>query len=229
MDKSTSNTGNINTIEKLDFNKVTHEEKGFTTHLNLVLQHVHDALALGVWCYLSSLPTNWKINKSKLKTQFNMGREKLDNVLAILKKLDLIKFIRERNSDGTLGDSAILVKAGHDFNQSTGFQYTGCKSSKNKSFNQDTGLPESGSPVTGKQPLQKKQIQKKDFNTNKTKSSLDKKTANGQKHEFAQSMDQMASEAKHIEQHEEIKTAPMPQLIRDILHIPLKKMVTKNE
>jgi hypothetical protein len=51
-----------------------------------------------------------------------------------------------------------------------------------------------------------------------------KKAQNEVKHEFAQSMNQMASEQRHIDKHEQIKKTAMPQEIRDKLRLPIKIM-----
>lgn len=226
MDNFTVEKPKRNNIEKLDFSKVQQEEKGFTTHLNIVLQNIHDAFALGIWCYLSSLPTNWKINKTHLKNHFKIGRDKLNNALSILKKLDLIQFLQDRKPDGTLEESIILVKAGHDFNHNTDFQYSGEESSKIKGSNRYTEKPATGKPVTGKRPLQKKEVKKKEKEQNKQKSFYvqNPKNENSKKHDFALSMDQMASEAKHITEHEERKrmekATPMPDNIKQLLGLP---------
>lgn len=54
-----------------------------------------------------------------------------------------------------------------------------------------------------------------DQKENRTKQDF--KYENRQKHEFADSMDKMASEKRHIEDHEEIKRAPMPDNLRQLI------------
>lgn len=104
-------------VEKLNFNHVQHEKKSFTTLLNSVLQNVNDAEALGLWCYLSSLPNNWAVNKKALMNRFNIGRHKLDRLLKYLSEKGLIEAGQTKNSDGTFGKSCIEIKCGYDFNE----------------------------------------------------------------------------------------------------------------
>lgn len=142
-------------IEKLDFQKVAQENKFFTTHLNVVLQNIKDPVALGIWCYLSSLPSDWKVNKVQLRKHFSLGRDVLNKVLSCLKKAKLIEFKQERNPDGTMGDGLILVKVGYEFHRDTEIQYTG---ENVNDYGASTAILKNRSPVnryTGKQHLQK--------------------------------------------------------------------------
>lgn len=191
-------------IEKLDFKKVIHENKGFTTYLNIIIQNIRDPLSLAIWVYLSSLPPNWNINKAHLRSHFDIGRDRLKKSLSNLNKLNLIQFIQQRNSDGTLGDVEILVKAGHEFNHDTEIQYCGKKPSKQRVSTAILKNRRTVNQACGKQPLQKKQNTKerKSFKKEIKKSFLEKNSA---KHNFADSMNQMACEKRHIEQHEERK------------------------
>lgn len=151
------------TIEKLDFQKIKHENKGFTTYLNIVIQNIPCPIALGIWCYLSSLPHDWSINKNQLKNHFHVGRDKLDKALAILKKLDLLQFIREREANGTLSDTVILIKVGYEFNQTTENQCSGTKGRPIRVSSRTLKNQALENQATGKRHLQKKQ------NTNKIK------------------------------------------------------------
>jgi hypothetical protein len=221
---NTANKGKINTIEKLDFKKVTHENKGFTTYLNIVIQNLHNPIALAIWCYLSSLPHDWDIDKSYLNRHFEIGRDVLNKALSCLKKAKLIEFVQMRNDDGTMGNGSILVKAGYDFNRDTEIQYTGKKHNKSRVSTAILKNRKTVNRYTGKQPLQKKYIQKKDFETKETKSFL--KIENAKKHDFAESMNQMACETKHIVQHEkrkQIEKSAMPIEIKRMLGIKPRK------
>lgn len=55
------------------------------------------------------------------------------------------------------------------------------------------------------------------FKNNLKKSFCADKKENSKKHDFAQNMDQMANESKHIKEHEEIKRAPMPDSLRRLV------------
>lgn len=65
---------------------------------------------------------------------------------------------------------------------------------------------------------------KKNSNTkNINKSSYKKnKKENAKRHEFADSMDQVANEKKHIEENEKVKYAPMPENVRQLCKDLLK-------
>lgn len=140
-------------VEKINFSSIKQSSKPFTTHFNSVLQNLHDVTALGIWCYLSSLPSGWKINKKQLRVQFGIGRDKLDSALAHLRAHNLLEIGRERRKNGTLGDSFMEVKCGYDFktdnkdvqiNQST--------------ENQSTGKPDPGFPTPIKETILEKKI-----------------------------------------------------------------------
>jgi hypothetical protein len=115
MDWSIKNKDISMSIEKLDFASLRHEQKNFTTHLNVVLQNVKNSTALGIWSYLSSLPPNWKINKQQLRSHFALGRATLNRALACLCAHNLLEIVQERKSDGTFFDNIIILKSGSDF------------------------------------------------------------------------------------------------------------------
>lgn len=63
---------------------------------------------------------------------------------------------------------------------------------------------------------------KEELKKNK-KSFYSKKAENKKKHEFAVSMDQMAREAEHIDQHERLKKEPICSKMKSILSAGIKK------
>lgn len=197
MDNFTLNESNINTIEKLDLEKITDGNKGFTTYRTIVVQNIRDPIALAVWTYLASLPPDWTVLKSKVRDHFNIGINVLDRSLRILSKLNLILLNRQRNPNGTLGDSVINVKAGHDFTLKHEIHTSGKKSPSDKGSNLTHENHRHGNHAHGKQHLQKKHVQNKDFKEkNKTKSSLYKKAENQKRHAFADNMNQKACKPK---------------------------------
>jgi len=102
-------------VEKLDIKHVRQAQKSFTTHLNQVMQNIPDAFILGVYCYLSSLPHDWVVNKQHLMKHFKSGRDKIENTMAWLNKHSLIEYQQERTFEGKMGKSLIIVKDGNDF------------------------------------------------------------------------------------------------------------------
>lgn len=102
-------------VEKLDFSYVRQAKKSFTTHLNEVLQNIKCGFTLGVYCYLSSLPHDWVVNKNHLMKHFDVGRDKIKNAMSWLNSNHLIEYEQDRESDGKMGKSLIIVKDGTDF------------------------------------------------------------------------------------------------------------------
>ena len=102
-------------VEKLDIKHVRQAQKSFTTHLTQVLQNIPDAFVLGIYCYLSSLPHDWVVNRNHLMKHFSVGRDRIKSAMAWLHVHHLIEYEQERNSDNTFGKSLIIVKDGNEF------------------------------------------------------------------------------------------------------------------
>lgn len=160
-------------VEKLDFSYVRQAQKSFTTHLNQVMQNIPDAFILGVYCYLSSLPHDWIVNRNHLMKHFDVGRDKIKNAMAWLNANFLIEYEQDRNLDNTFSKSLIVVKDGCDFIE---------KIINNQQHDSD-GLKTSPAAVAGglkfrstEKPLDGKTaptyINIKDTNTNKERERL---------------------------------------------------------
>jgi hypothetical protein len=145
------------TIEKIDFT-ILQEKKSFTTHFNSVLQNLTNAGALGLWCYLSSLPIDWIINKQHLMNHFDIGKDKLKSYLDHLVKNNLIEIGQERLENGTMGKSYIKVKCGYDFVKD--MANSPDAGNQKPANSPDAGLPATAEPATANPPLQKKDIKK---------------------------------------------------------------------
>lgn len=198
-------------VEKLDSAKVKQEKIPFTIHLNYVLQNVRNPLALAIWVYLTSLPDDWIVHRNQLMSHFDIGRDKLTAALKFLNQNYLIEYVISKNEKGQIENWQITVKTGHEFEVIHRSQSTplNIQSLENHS--------------RGKQHLQKKQntnevvVTKKSSCANDLKSKNDWREENGKMHSFAESKNQMANEARHIEEHETIKRAPMPDNLRSMI------------
>ncbi len=141
-------------IEKLDFTHVVQQKIPFTTFINSVLQNISDPIALAIWVFLSSLPPTWEVNKAHLMKKFDIGRDKLHKHMSYLKEVDLIELVQDRNKDGTMGNSHIIVKPYSSyfdqFNRSTENPYSGLTGLLN---NRPTENPEPGESVPIKETL----------------------------------------------------------------------------
>lgn len=139
-------------VEKL---LITQEQKPFTTHLNIVLQNLNNAEALGVWCYLSSLPPDWVVSKEQLRNHFGIGRDKLDKIITHLRKKNLLIVQGIKDINGKFTHWSIHVLSGTEFikdSQSTEKPYTG---------SQYTEKPPTGKPHQWKTATTK-EIKKKE-------------------------------------------------------------------
>jgi len=216
-------------IEKLDFQKVTKENLPYTLILTKVIQNIKHKDALAIWVYLSSLPPDWKINKEHLKLHFHVGDRTLQAIFSYLNRSNLITYKRERFEDGTLGIVIVHVLCGDEFKFDEPYVLT---TPQKTHVVVDLTTPQKTTRVanhtSGSEALQKKQDNKRKRTafTNKTKSSYE----NAKKHAFAESMDQMATESKHIKEHEARKAIEkgndkrtgMPQEIKSLLGIKPK-------
>ncbi len=69
-------------IQKLPILIVNTQKVPYTMLSNEVVQNINDPFVLAIWCYLSSLPTDWKISQQQLKKHFNIGRNRLEKIMA---------------------------------------------------------------------------------------------------------------------------------------------------
>jgi len=71
--------------------------------------------ALGLYCYLHSLPNNWEFHKNHLKNHANIGINKLNTLLKILEKHALIKTVQIRTPQGRFAHFDLEVDDGSSF------------------------------------------------------------------------------------------------------------------
>lgn len=103
---------------------VTQETSGFTTLPNQVLQNLHSIEALGLWCYLASLPPGWIFYKDQIKAHFHVGRDKLERLFDLLQKSNLIEIQQVRKETGLFSHWHLHVKNGTEFTPFTEIQET---------------------------------------------------------------------------------------------------------
>lgn len=111
-----NNSNDSVSIQKLDASEAIREQIPYTTLSNKVLQHLCNPEALAAWCYLQSMPPRWLVVKENIRKHFGWGINKINEVFALLKKLMLIEYSRERKKDGTLGEIVIIIKNGDEYN-----------------------------------------------------------------------------------------------------------------
>lgn len=212
-------------IEKPDSARIRQEKIPFTQHLNYVLQHLRDPVALAIWCYLTSLPDDWEVRRNQLMEHFSIGRDKLATALKFLNDNHLIEYVVDKNEKGKIEAWHIMVKAGHEFEVIHRSKSTPLNSTRVEN------------QCSGKQQLQKKEDTNKDCKKKSSCAIAQKKTKaqwrkeNETPHDFAESMNnkaiskkQMDREAEHIAQNEVYKKAASGTAMPDELRDKLKKM-----
>lgn len=194
-------------IEKLDSIKIKQCNLPFSLISTNVIQSINNAEALAVWVYLSTKPSDWIIRKKELQNHFNFGEDKIDSIFSYLKKIGLLIYFRERDEKGRLGKSEIHILCGDVFNDSTGVKITPMVSTGVKTTRVENH-------PRGKHPPYKiKRVTKEIKEKNKDKSSCEQKEENKKRHEWAA----MKNETESIRKNEELKIAPMPQNLRDLI------------
>lgn len=192
-------------IEKLDSIKIKQHNIPFTQISTKVIQSIKNAEALAVWVYLSTKPPNWIIQKNEIRKHFGLGENKIDFIFSYLKKANLLAYTRERDEKGKLGPTQVHILCGDVFGTSTPIETMPMVSTTIETRRVENHAP-------GKHPPYKRKKDTKEIGLQKKEKSF---YGNTQKHGFAKSMDQMASETKHIAEHQRIKMAPMPEELRE--------------
>lgn len=95
--------------------RIIKNEGNFTTFLNRVLQNLKNFEALGLYCYLSSLPHDWTFHKSHLREHGQIGIHKFNNLLKILEKHALVKCVQIRDAQGRFAHFDLEVSDGSSF------------------------------------------------------------------------------------------------------------------
>jgi hypothetical protein len=95
--------------------RVSKNEGNFTTFPNKVLQNLHNMEALGLYCFLHSLPGGWEFHKNHLRKHTKLGINKLNNLLKILEEYALIKIVQIRDSKGRFAHFDLQVNDGTAF------------------------------------------------------------------------------------------------------------------
>lgn len=97
--------------------RLVKESNNYTIISNTILQKLNNYEALGLYCYLCSLPDNWIFYKDQLMKHGNMGRDKLAKLLKVLKEHNLIEYGQIKNEKGQYEEWQLHVKNGSEFKQ----------------------------------------------------------------------------------------------------------------
>jgi hypothetical protein len=80
-----------------------------------VVQNIKNMEAGFIWIYLLTLPKDWQVIKSHIKSHFGIGDDKIKKIFAYLNKHRLIEYVRERDENGKMRKSEIRILNGSRF------------------------------------------------------------------------------------------------------------------
>lgn len=118
--------------------KIKKKPSNFTQISNIILQKLTNYEALGLYCYIASLPHDWEFHKNHLAAHADIGRDKLTKLLHILELHGLIKIEQIRGNDGRFSYFDMHVYDEEEFkiisekHRNTENQYTGNRSTENQ-------------------------------------------------------------------------------------------------
>ena len=104
MENNLKKNSRQDTIEKYIFE----DEDQFTQLLNIPLQKIKDPFALAIYCYLMSLPPNWKIIPASIANHFHMGIGSVRKKLKVLIELGYM-FYGQESERGRFGRGKYLI------------------------------------------------------------------------------------------------------------------------
>ncbi len=97
-------------IQKNAKNTLSHENGGFTTLINHSIQNIKHTGALGVYCYLASMPSGWNICKKQLQNHFECGKLHINTCFKYLKEIGAIEICCIRNDKGQIEEWSTELK-----------------------------------------------------------------------------------------------------------------------
>lgn len=106
---------NIEKFNPKNFDSLQKQENPYSLMPNSVSQQLIDPWAYMIWGYLQSLPNDWQINKSQIMAHFKIGGNVYRRTMSLLKKSNLIDYVRSRSKCGEFMNTKILVKNGMDY------------------------------------------------------------------------------------------------------------------
>lgn len=232
-------------VEKLNSKSQSKiENNPFTQVSNLVINNIKDNDAFRIWVFLLSKSMDWMIIKEWTAKTCKVGKRKAIKIWSYLQRSNLLETICIKDEKGKIIKWDLHVLSGTKFDINVPFFDAQSKQSKlQKEVKKSTGAHiapldelavdksaksaknehKNCTKTTGAKihtvenvPTTKERL----ITKQKQKSFWGKK--NAEKHSFAESMNQMACEARNIKEHEarkatEIEITPMPQELRKII------------
>ncbi len=94
---------------------ISKAQGNFTIIPNNVLQGLKNYEALGLYCYIISLPPGWEFYKEQLSSRTGIGRDKINKLFKILEACRLLKIEQKRNTNGHFSHIDVRVDDGTSF------------------------------------------------------------------------------------------------------------------
>lgn len=188
---------------------------GFTTVSNNVINILKgDLECLGFYLYLLSLPDNWEFYKTQLSKECKIGIKKVDKLLSTLRHHGLVKYGQERNEKGQFERFYLEIYDVDQVPNKVTADPILADSPEGHFCRTVETVGRIGEAI-------KEETIKEERKEQKKKKAFVQKAENAKKHDFAESMNKMASEKRHIEKHEGLKkqerSGGMPDEIRQML------------
>lgn len=85
------------------------QQKPYTTLLNDTLDLIVEPIALAVYVYLQSKPSNWIVRRKDIMDRFNIGRDRYQGAVKHLIGLGLAEYEETRNEQGQLLGKSLII------------------------------------------------------------------------------------------------------------------------
>jgi len=113
---------NIEKYRPQEFEGIEKEYHPYYMTASAIPQTIGDSVAFHIWSYLQSLPTDWDIRKEQIKSHIGIGENIYEKSMSLLKKCNLIDYVRRRDPKGNFVRTRILAKSGKDYVNPSDFE-----------------------------------------------------------------------------------------------------------
>ncbi len=115
---------NIQKFQPKQISEFSKEPMPYTQICNTVINHCQNPVAGFIWIYLQSKPETWRPCKWEIMKRFDISEPTYKRHMRYLSATGLVEHHQDRNEDGTVGCSRIVVLNGSRFNPN-GVEYKG--------------------------------------------------------------------------------------------------------
>lgn len=123
-DKPEDKVISIQKFQPKQISEFTKEKMPYTQICNLVLEKCTNTLAGFIWMYLQMKPSTWLPCKWEIMKRFDISEATYKRQMRYLSATGLVEYHQDRNEDGKMGCTRIVVLNGSKFNPN-GSDYNG--------------------------------------------------------------------------------------------------------